>query len=42
MYLLKCEMQSQKMRKLDNTLRNLSPKEPKMLMERLQRDESGE
>ena len=42
MYLLMSEMNSQKMRKLDNILTNLSPEERKTLMERLHRGESGE
>ena len=42
MYLLMCRMQIQKMMDLDNILTNLSPIEHKTLMERLQRDESGE
>ena len=42
MYLLMCDLQSQKMRKLDKILTNLSSEERKMLMERLWSDESGE
>ena len=42
MYLLMCEMQSQKIRNLDNILTNLSLQERNTLMERLQRDGSGE
>ena len=42
MYLLMCEMQSQKKRKLDEILTNLSLKECKTLMESLQMDESSE
>ena len=42
MYSLMCEMQSQKMRELDMILTNINSEERKMLMERLQRDESGE
>ena len=42
MYSLMYEVQSQKMRKFDNILTNLSPEERKTLMERLHRGESGE
>ena len=38
MYWLMCDMQSQKMRNIDKIITNLSPKERKTLMERLQRD----
>ena len=37
-----CVIQSQKMRKLDNILSNLSTEDRKTLMENLQKDEWGE
>ena len=42
MYWLMCDMQSHKMRKLNTFLINVSGEERKMLMEKLQMDESGE
>jgi hypothetical protein len=42
MYWLVCVMKGQKRRKLDNTISYLSEEEHKILMEKLQRDESGE
>lgn len=41
MYWLMCDIQSQKLRKLDKILSNLSVEERNMLMEKLQRDKSG-
>ena len=42
MYSLMCDMQRQKMRKLNKIIFNLSVEERKTLMETLQRDESSE
>ena len=42
MYWLVCVIQGHKMRKLDNIISNKSAKERKRLMEKLQRNESGE
>jgi hypothetical protein len=42
MYWLVCVMQGHKMRKLDKIISDLSAEERKILMEKLQRDESGE
>ena len=42
MYWLICVTRSQKMRKIDNIICNLSVEEHKTLMEMLQRDELGE
>ena len=42
MYCLLCIMQSHKMTKLDKIISNLGPEEHKSLMEKLQKDESGE
>ena len=42
MYSYMCEMRSQKMRKLDKMITNVSPEECKTLIERLQNDESCE
>ena len=42
MYCLLCIMQSHKMTKLDKIIYNLRPEERKSLMEKLQKDESGE
>ena len=42
MYCLLCIMQSHKMTKLDKIIADLGLAEPKRLMEKLQKDESGE
>ena len=42
MYCLLCIMQSHKMMKLDKIISDLELKERKSLMEKLQKDESGE
>ena len=42
MYFLLCIMQSHKMTKLDKIISNLGPEEHKILMGKLQRDESSE
>ena len=42
MYFLLCIMQSHKMTKLDMIIFDLGPEERKSLMEKLQKDESGE
>jgi hypothetical protein len=42
MYCLLCIMQSHKMTKLDKIISDLGPEERKILMEKLQKDESGE
>jgi hypothetical protein len=42
MYWLVCVLQSHQMRKLDKILCDLSAKKRKNLMEKLQKDESGE
>ena len=42
MYCLMCIMQSHKMTKLDKIISDLGPKERISLMEKLQKDESGE
>ena len=42
MYCLLCIMQSDKMAKLDKIISDLGPEEHKSLMEKLQKDESGE
>ena len=42
MYLLMCEIHSQKMRKINKILTNLSIEGHKTLTKRLQRDELGE
>jgi hypothetical protein len=42
MYCLLCIMQSHKMTKLDKIISDLGPKEHISLMEKLQKDESGE
>jgi hypothetical protein len=42
MYWLVCVLQSHKMRKLDKILCDLSAEERKSLMEKLQKEESGE
>ena len=42
MYCLKCIMQSHKMMKLDKIISNIGTEEHKSLMEKLQKDESGE
>ena len=42
MYFLLCIMQSQKMMKLDKVISDLGPEERKILMEKVQKDESGE
>ena len=42
MYILLCIMQNQKMTKLDKIVSDLGPEECKSLMEKLQKDESGE
>ena len=42
MYCLLCIMQSHKMTKLDMIISDLIPEERKILMEKLQNDESGE
>ena len=42
MYCLLCIMQSHKIMKLDKIISDLGPEERKILMENLQRDESGE
>ena len=42
MYCLLCIMQSHKMTKLDMIISDLRPEECKILMEKLQKDESGE
>ena len=42
MYYLVCIMQSHKMTKLDKIIFYLRPEERKILMEKLQKDESGE
>ena len=41
MYCLLCIMQSHKMTKLDMIIYDLGPEERKILMEKLQKDESG-
>ena len=41
-YCLLCIMQSQNMMKFDKIISNVVPKERKLLMEKLQNDESGE
>ena len=40
-WLVHCVMQGHKMRKLDNIISDLSAEECKILMKKLQRDESG-
>ena len=42
MYFLLCIIQSHKMTKLDKIISDLGPEERKSLMEKLQKDESGE
>ena len=42
MYRLVCVLQSHKMRKIDNILCDLSEEERKFLMEKLQKEDSGE
>ena len=42
MYCLLCIMQNHKMTKLDKIISNLGPEKYKSLMEKLQKDESGE
>ena len=42
MYCLLCIMQSHKMTKLDMIISDLGPKKHKILMEKLQKDESSE
>ena len=42
MYCLLCIMQSHKMMKLDKVISDLGPEELKILMEKLQKDESSE
>ena len=42
MYCLLCIMQSHKMTKLDKIISDLGSKDRKSLMEKLQKDESGE
>jgi hypothetical protein len=42
MYWLVCVMQSHKMKKVDKIISNLSAEEHKILIEKLQNDESGE
>ena len=42
MYCLMCIMQSHKMTKLDNIIFDLGPEERISLMEKLQKDDSGE
>ena len=42
MYFLMCIMQSHKMMKLDKIISDLGPEEHISLMEKLQKDESGE
>ena len=42
MYYLQSNMQSHKMAKLDMIISNLGPEDHKSLMEKLQKDESGE
>ena len=42
MYCLLCIVQSHKMTKLDKIISDLGPEEHKSLMEKLQKDESGE
>jgi hypothetical protein len=42
MYWLVCVLQSQKMRKLDQIICDLGVEEHKSLMEKLQKEESGE
>ena len=42
MYCLLCIMQNHKMMKLDNIISDLGLEEHKILMEKLQNDESGE
>ena len=42
MYCLLCIMQSHKMTNLDKIISDLGPEERKILMEKLQKDESGE
>ena len=42
MHFLLCIMQSHKMTKLDNIISDLGPEEYRRLMEKLQKDESGE
>ena len=42
MYYLLCIMQSHKMTKLDKIISDVRPEECKILMEKLQKDESGE
>ena len=42
MYWLVCVMQGHKMKNLDNIISDLSVEESKILMEKLQKDESGE
>ena len=42
MYWLVCVLQSRKMRKLDKILYDISAEEHESLMEKLQKDESGE
>ena len=42
MYCLLCIMQSHKMTKLDMIISDLRPEEHKILMEKLQKDETGE
>ena len=42
MYCLLCIMQSHKMTELDKTISDLEPEERKILMEKLQKDESSE
>ena len=42
MYCLRCIMQSHKMMKLSKMISDLGPEERKILMEKLQKNESGE
>ena len=42
MYCLLCIMQSRKMMKLDKIISDLGPEVHKCLMEKMQKDESGE
>ena len=42
MYCLLCIMQSHKMMKVTKIISDLGPEEHKILMEKLQKDESGE
>ena len=42
MYFLLCIIRSQKMTNIDNIISNIGPEERKILMEKLQKNESGE